>query len=307
MTASLRWLLLAAAVVLAPCAAVSLAPCAAFSLVACAAGAQPLPPINAGHSGAALTGKFVWFDLVTDDLDAAARFYADLFDWRVERLGRAPEPYAVVSNGGRRIAGILQRPLARERRAGARWIGLISVPNVIQAVQFAEARGGRTLVAPAQVPQRGAHAILRDPQGAVFGVLRSASGDPPDSGAQPGSFVWAELLTREPETAARFYQGLAGYEVDRERRADVEHLLLSVGTTLRAGITDLPPSVEQPGWLPFVQVDDVLGTIGRAVIAGGKVLLSPRPELLEGRLAVLADPRGGVLGVVDVAQRGSEP
>lgn len=267
-------------------------------LVPAAAGAQQLPPINVAHSGAALTGKFVWFDLVTDDLGATARFYTELFGWRVEPLEESPEPYAIVTSGGRRIAGMLER--ARARNTGsARWVSLISVPNVIQAVQFAESRGGRILVAPAAVPRRGTHAILRDPQGAVFGVLRSTSGDPPDIALASGMFVWAELLTGDPAAAARFYQGLAGYDIERDRAAGVDHLLLRAGPYLRAGIADLPPSVETPGWLPFVQVDDVLGTIGRAVIAGGKVLLSPRPDLLDGRLAVLADPRGGVLGVID--------
>lgn len=283
-----RWLLLAA-------------------FLACAlpaAGAPVLPPVNESATDFALTGKWVWFDLVTDQIDVSRRFYEDLFGWDIEEVGQVPERYAVLSVGGRRIGGMLQRAAPRDAARGARWIGLISVPNVIQATQYAQARGGKIIVAPGEVPARGAHAILRDPQGAVFGVLRSSSGDAPDIPPQRGMFVWVDLLTRDPEAAAGFYRGLVGYSVERVRVGDSEQLLLAAGQYTRAGVAHLPPSVDRPGWLPFVHVDDVLGTLGRAVMIGGKVLLSPRPELLDGQVAVIADPRGGALGVVNAAARG---
>jgi predicted enzyme related to lactoylglutathione lyase len=278
-----RWLLLAAALL-----------CALPGQ-----GAPLLPPVNDVSSGLALTGKFVWFDLFTDRIDAVRPFYEDLFGWSIEQAGPAPERYSVVSLKGRRIGGMLERESVR----GARWVALMSVPNVLQATQYATARGGKLVVAPVELPRRGAHAILRDPQGAVFGILRSSSGDAPDAPLEPGMFVWADLLTRDPDAAAQFYRGLGGYSLEREQVARVDHLVLVAGPYARAGISNLPPSVDRPGWLPFVQVSDVLGTIGRAVFLGGKVLLSPRPELLDGQVAVIADPRGGVIGVVNASAR----
>jgi predicted enzyme related to lactoylglutathione lyase len=283
----LRWLLLAAV----------------LTFARAAAGAPALPPVNDSNTALALTGKFIWFDLVTDEIDVTRQFYADLFGWNIEQSGPAPERYSVVTNAGRRIGGILQRPAPPGAAAGARWISLMSIPNVIHATQYAQGRGGKVLIAPADLPHRGAHAILRDPQGAVFGVLRSSTGDAPDIPLQSGMFIWADLLTRDPDAAAQFYRGLAGYGVQRTLTGNAESILLVSGEFTRAGISHLPPSVDRPGWLPFVQVDDVLGTIGRAVIAGGKVVLSPRPELLDGQVAVIADPRGGIVGVVNASPR----
>jgi predicted enzyme related to lactoylglutathione lyase len=46
-------------------------------------------------------------------------------------------------------------------------------------------------------------------------------------------------------------------------------------------------------------VDDIAGTLNKVRAAGGKVLVEPRADLLESNLAVIADPRGGVLGIVN--------
>ena len=61
----------------------------------------------------------------------------------------------------------------------------------------------------------------------------------------------------------------------------------------------MPKEVATPGWLPFVQVDDVAATVGKASANGGKVLFAPRPDYFGGHVAVIADPQGGVLGIVN--------
>jgi predicted enzyme related to lactoylglutathione lyase len=66
----------------------------------------------------------------------------------------------------------------------------------------------------------------------------------------------------------------------------------------RAGIVRLPPEGREPGWLAYVQVDDVPATLARVRAAGGRVLREPDPKILGGQFAVFADPLGGVLGVL---------
>ena len=60
---------------------------------------------------------------------------------------------------------------------------------------------------PATFAGRGTHVLWRDPQRAVFGVLKSDSGDPADTPVNDGDFVWLDLLARDPKKAAEFYQG----------------------------------------------------------------------------------------------------
>jgi predicted enzyme related to lactoylglutathione lyase len=268
-------------------------------LLAGCAVATTAPP-SLGTAGQYLPGKFVWFDLVTDDLAAARRFYGTVFGWRFRTIGAAPASYTVIEHAGRDIAGMLAHAPPPGATSTARWLALISVSDPGQVVRYVEQQGGTVIVPLATIAGRGTHVVFRDPQGAVVGVLHSETGDPPDTPVADGDFFWLDLLTRDPAQAAEFYRGLANYDVtEREVGPGVTRLVLASGGYARAGIAAMPAVVRQPGWLPYILVDDVAGTLEKVRAAGGKVLVEPRAELLDGNLAVIADLRGGVLGIVD--------
>ena len=71
-------------------------------------------------------------------------------------------------------------------RAKPRWFGYISVANVERAKRAVTKAGGRVLAAPQKMPKRGEQAVFADPEGALFGVIKSSSGDPEDFLAEPG-------------------------------------------------------------------------------------------------------------------------
>ncbi len=143
------------------------------------------------------------------------------------------------------------------------------MPDAAAAARYTENHGGKTVSGPTAVPARGTHVILRDPQGALFGVLKSDSGDPVDDPAKPGEILWADLFVPKPTDAAAFYRGLLGWSVEeRDSRAGAEHLVASAGGFSRAGITVLPAGAKQPGWLPYVQVENVGATLKRVTAAG---------------------------------------
>ena len=268
------------------------------SVTGVALGAPSFPPI--GVPGQYHPGKFIWFDLVTDDLAAARKFYGAVFGWKFHTVAGAPASYTVVEHAGRNIAGMFVQAPPPGATSTARWLALLSVKDPVAAVRFVESQGGSVVVKPATLMGRGTHVLFRDPQGAVFGVLKSDSGDPADTPVADGDFFWLDLLARDPAQAAKFYRGLAGYEVHlRELGPGVTRAVLASGGYSRAGIAPLPAPVKQPGWLPYILVDDVAGTLKKVRAAGGKVLVEPRADLLEGNLAVIADPRGGVLGIVN--------
>jgi predicted enzyme related to lactoylglutathione lyase len=139
--------------------------------------------------------------------------------------------------------------------------------------------------------------VLRDSQQAIVGLLQSSSGDPADDPVGPGEFFWVDLYAREPAAAARAY-GALGFEIVRADEAGEDRLLLVAAGYARAGIMPLPTGARESGWLPYVQVEDVAATLERARAGGGKVLVEPDPAVLDSRVAVIADPLGGVVGVI---------
>jgi len=266
-----------------------------------AALAADYPPI--GIAGQYHPGKFVWFDLVTDDPAASRRFYGAVFGWQFRTVDGAPASYAVIENDGRNIGGMFRHAPPPGATSTARWLALISVNHPHRTAQNVEQHGGKVIVPVATIAGRGTHALFRDPQGAVFGVLKSDTGDPPDAPVADDDFFWLDLLARDPAQAAEFYRDLAGYEVSQTKLDEgVTRVVLASGGYARAGIAAMPAAVKKPGWLPYILVEDVAGTLAKARAAGGTILVEPRADLLDGNLGVIADPRGGVLGVVNWTQ-----
>ena len=114
-----------------------------------------------------------------------------------------------------------------------------------------------------------------------------------------GDVFWLDLFAPDPAKAAAFYAGLAGYEVNVGEVAGRQRTLLSTNGIARAGVAKLPAGAVKPAWLAYVLVADVSGTLARVRAAGGRVVMEPRADLLDGKLAVIADREGGLLGIVN--------
>src|SRR6185436_17978977 len=160
----------------------------------------------------------------------------------------------------RPLCGMFQRPRPKDRVAEPRWFGYISVGSVERAQGAVTKAGGRVLASPKKMSKRGEQAVFADPEGAVFGVVKSSAGDPEDFLADPGDWIWIQLLSRDARKAAEFYRAVAGYEITENtgtnRQSD--YVLTSEGyargtvRTIRNGDTKV-----QPTWLPFVRVKNV--------------------------------------------------
>src|SRR5881394_3009527 len=177
--------------------------------VAFAASAPGLPPLTTVSGSPRLPGKFVWADLVTDNALAAQKFYSELFGWKFNDYGG----YFIGMNDERPLCGMFQRPRPKDRVAAPRWFGYISVSNVKKAQSAVTKAGGRVLAEPKKMPKRGEQVVFADPEGAIFGVVKSSAGDPEDFLADPGDWIWIQLLSRDGKKAAEFYRAVGGYKV----------------------------------------------------------------------------------------------
>lgn len=253
---------------------------------------------NIPLSDGPLAGKFVWHDLITDDVAAVRRFYGGLFGWDFENT-KHPNggDYTVITVDGHFVGGIvhLEDPEAAEY---SRWLGYLSVPDVDVAVEISTSFGGRAVVGPLNLPNIGRAAAIQDPQGAVVGLLRSDIGDPDDSIIPAaGHIVWNELVAENDLAAAGFYAQITGAQIKTIPRRGGEYIMLNAQDRDRAGVMTRPADDVDPFWLTHFAVADPLAAAAKVSELGGEVLLAPSADVREGTFAVVTDPTGAILAL----------
>lgn len=245
-------------------------------------------------------GKVAFVELVTPDLAAARLFYAGLFGWAFQDIPSDTGPFTQVLLDGRIIAGIRQRPAPPGRRPA--WLTFIASTDVDKATANAAQQGAKVFVQPHDIASVGRAALLADPQGAVFAILTTTAGDPPDLLAEPGEWIWSSLVTTDPATDAAFYKALFGYDVfTLPNSDDAGHLILGSENFARASVNPIPTSwgTAHPRWLNYIRVIDATTMAAKVTALGGHVLLPPRLDRHGGRIVVVADPQGALFGLLE--------
>jgi len=261
-----------------------------------------LPAIVEPASQEHHAGKLIFVELVTPDLAAAKQFYAVLFGWTYRDIQAGGTKYAEAFLDGRPVAGLIHKDVPAGEHRQPAWLSFFAVGDVDSAKKIALQNGAKVLFEPHNVPDRGKEAVFADPQGAVFVVLASSSGDPPDVLASPGEWIWSSLITSDPDTDAAFYQKLFNYEVfELPASPGAQHLLLASDNYARASANTLPAigPKTHPHWLNYVRVEDAVKMTAKVVALGGSVLVEPRVDRHGGKIAVVADPLGAPFGLLE--------
>jgi predicted enzyme related to lactoylglutathione lyase len=115
------------------------------------------------------TGVFVWDELATQDADAAQRFYEQVFGWTTTDMGAEYGGYRIFNRGDTGVAGFMT---VSDESIPAHWQPYVAVEDPDATAARATELGGTVLLEPMDVPNVGRIGVLRDPQGATFGILR---------------------------------------------------------------------------------------------------------------------------------------
>ena len=120
-------------------------------------------------------GTFIWNEVATRDIKAAAAFYTQLFGWGSEETpmpGDMPGNYVLFKLGDVDIAGGYQ--MAGEMFEGVppNWAAYVSVDDVDATIAAAEAAGGKTLWPAMDIPGIGRMGGFSDPSGAALAVMK---------------------------------------------------------------------------------------------------------------------------------------
>jgi len=119
---------------------------------------------------------------------------------------------------------------------------------------------------------------------------------------EPGTFSWIDLGTTDPEAAKTFYTALFGWEPEDMPVPDSPpYTMMRIGGENVAAIYSQPQQQRDagvpPSWLSYVTVASADDAAAAAREAGGGVHAGPFDVMDAGRMAVIADPTGAMLGV----------
>jgi hypothetical protein len=249
-------------------------------------------------------GDFIWYELMTSDADGAQRFYADVIGWDVLDSGNTDMDYRLFDAGDGRVGGMLQ--LSGEMRAnGARptWLGYIAVDDVDTSVDSIVKAGGSVQMSATDIPNVGRIAMLADPQGAPFYVMRGASDEASTAFAsdrpRAGHCAWNELATSDPAAGLAFYTEQFGWKKDGEMDLGTmgKYEFLRHGALLGA-IMPKPPEIPASVWTFYFRVPDIDAAAERVRSAGGRVVQGPH-EIPGGDFVLNGvDPQGASFALV---------
>jgi predicted enzyme related to lactoylglutathione lyase len=248
-------------------------------------------------------GTFSWVDLATTDPAAAKAFYGRLFGWEGDDMPAGEGmTYTMLRLGDKYVAGLSeQREDERAQGVPPHWSCYVTVDDVDAVAARAGELGGSLLAPPFDVLDSGRMAVVADPQGGILCLWQPRAHIGAAVVNAPGALTWNDLLTTDPEAAARFYGELLGWTVDRVAPGQ-PYWTIRNGDASNGGIMEQPAELRAAGappvWNAYFAVEDLDSALATAQEGGGAVVFGPM-AVPAGRFAFVRDPQGAVFSLID--------
>ena len=247
-------------------------------------------------------GRFVWYELVTTEMEAAKAFYADVMGWGTQDVSMPGVDYTFFTAGEALVSGLMGLP-EDAKRSGFRpaWLGYVGVDDVDATADRVQQLGGVVHVPPRDISNISRISVAVDPQMAGIALFKWLDGghEQPTDMDGPGRVGWHELFADDWEKAWVFYNKLFGWrKADADSGAVGTYQLFSAGGQTLGGMLTKPPTVPVPFWVYYFNVGDIDDAARRVKIGRGEVLDGPI-EVPGGRWIVhCTDPQGAFFALV---------
>jgi predicted enzyme related to lactoylglutathione lyase len=129
---------------------------------------------DGAHQGAEVyngVGSLCWNELGTRDVEAAKKFYGDVFGWVAKTEGEAGQEYTQFFLDDRSIAGMMDVSKVLPPEVPAYWLPYFGTASTQAVVDKVPGLGGQVRMGPMPSPF-GDFAVIADPAGAVFAVIQ---------------------------------------------------------------------------------------------------------------------------------------
>jgi uncharacterized protein len=249
-------------------------------------------------------------DIAVPEHESEVRFYSRVLSTGERPLWREED---LMNNLGMPIIGL--GPQSPEyAHLPLQWMPHIQVADVAASVERAVDGGGSLLMHAKDDAGRSQWAVLLDPNGAAFGVIpvvpaevipSIASAPSPDPAAPVGCISWLDLTVSDASATQDFYRQVVGWSVQNVEMEDggegyADYSMLGEDGNPAAGVSHargvnvgLPPV-----WLIYLPVGDLGESLRRVQVEGGKVMKAIKGKEGEHRYAVVRDPVGAWLALM---------
>jgi predicted enzyme related to lactoylglutathione lyase len=253
-------------------------------------------------------GSFIWYELITPDPEAAKAFYDQVVGWNFSPKLPGDMDYRMIGRSDGGSAGGVLRLTDDMASHGAKpiWLGYVYVDDVDAAVASIERAGGKVLMPASDIPEVGRIAMVADPQGAPFYVMKPT---PPAGNEKKVSDVfspdaeqrvsWNELSTSDPAAARRFYGEQFGWDSDdfMDMGEMGEYRFLDHHGTRIGALCGVMPG-QHPKWRYYFRVPSVSKAKQTAEQHGGTIAMGPHQVPGGDWIVIGHDPQGAEFALV---------
>ena len=246
--------------------------------------------------------RFCWHGCISTDTDKAKAFYSEVMGWSLLEQQMGDETATMFVNAGIPRAHLMAPPMDG---VPSHWNNYLRVDDIDAATAACAANGGQVLVPVTQIPP-GHFSVVQSPSGAALSLFHeadeaSAQNAPDDV----GGVTWTELWSKDIDKDLAWLQASLGITSETMPMPTGDyHLLQWNGESIKAGAMQAQSDESPACWMVWFKVEDVNDTLGRAGNNGGNVIMPAQDVPGVGTLAVIADPTGGVFGVIKPAEQG---
>ena len=254
-------------------------------------------------------GNFIWYELMTTDADGAKAFYDQVVGWNIEAQSQFPNGYRMIGRSDGKFAGGVL-PLTDEMQqygAHPTWLGYIYVENVDGSVAAIERDGGKALMPAFDIPNIGRVAMVADPSGAPFYIMKpTPPANEPEAKSdlfsvdQPQRVRWNELSSSDDDGAVAFYTRHFRWKQEGAMpMGEMGDYRFIYANGVRVGaIMRKPPQRPVSTWTYYIGVDDIDRAAEAVTAGGGQILFGPM-EIPGGEYSLNGmDPQGAAFGLV---------
>jgi len=263
------------------------------------------------RSGPNPAGDFIWYELMTPDAEGSKTFYDAVVGWNIGEGVAEYNGYRMIGTADDGFTGGVLPITDEMQQHGARptWLGYLNARDVDAKLAEIESAGGKTLMDATDIPNVGRIAMVADPQGAPFYVMKPI---PPEgkenqastvfSPTDQGRCAWNELSTSDPVAARQFYGQQFGWTSDNfmpmgehgeYRFIDNEGLTLGAIAGAMEG--------QHPHWRFYFKVPSISKAKDTVEAKGGKVIMGPMEVPGGDHIVIGIDPQGAEFALVGKA------